>query len=170
MTNGINLMLYLGVGIIGGLAGFKWRFPGSILIGSMLAVLIVKIVLKSNWSVQNSFSVGIQILLGVLIGSRYTPELGHTFARIAIPAICSTVVLVIVGLVVALALAKIGILDIPTAYLSTSPGAMTALLTLSLDSPANTGIVAAFHFFRLLFIMLTAPVVYSLMQSLLKRF
>jgi len=83
---------------------------------------------------------------------------------IAGPVIISTIVLVSVGLLLSLFVAKIWPLDIYTAYLGTSPGAMSALIPLADDSPANVAFVGAFHFFRVVFIILIAPLIYKLIQ------
>ncbi len=162
-----HLALYLGIGFLGGVIGLQARFPGSVIIGSMIAVILVRVWIQSSWSPHHHFNVAIQILLGVLVGTRYNPDLGKMFMKILFPVICSTLVLVIAGLMVAVVLVKINILDIHTAYLSTSPGAFSALLTLSLDSRADPGIVAAFHFFRVVFILISAPIVFKAMRFLL---
>ena len=163
-----QLALYLTIGFLGGMVGLKARFPGSVIIGSMLAVLIVKILLQSSWTPHRHFNMGIQILLGVLVGTRYNPDMGKRLVNVLFPVFCSTLVLVIAGLMVAVVLVKLNLLNIPTAYLSTSPGAFSALLTLSLDSSADPSIVTAFHFFRVVFILISAPIVFKVMQSALK--
>jgi uncharacterized membrane protein AbrB (regulator of aidB expression) len=85
--------------------------------------------------------------------------------RILLPVVASTVILVAGGLLVCLVLVKTGVLDLPTAYLSTSPGAMSVLVSLAVESQANPPVVLAFHFFRLAFIIVTAPLVFHLIQS-----
>jgi len=152
-----NLALYLGVGLLGGAVGLQLKFPGSVIIGSTLAVLMVKILLKSPWSPHQHINVGIQIMLGIFIGTRYSPELGRMLLKVIFPVIFSII------------LVKLHILDIPTAYLSTSPGAFSALVTLSLDSNADPSIVAAFHFFRVVFIFITAPIIFNVMQLVIKE-
>lgn len=164
-----NLALYLGVGLLGGAVGLQLKFPGSVIIGSTLAVLMVKILLKSPWSPHQHINVGIQIMLGIFIGTRYSPELGRMLLKVIFPVIFSTFVVVAAGLIVAIILVKLHILDIPTAYLSTSPGAFSALVTLSLDSNADPSIVAAFHFFRVVFIFITAPIIFNVMQLVIKE-
>lgn len=84
--------------------------------------------------------------------------------KIIVPIILSTLMLVVAGLVMSLLLARVGVLDAPTAYLGTSPGAMSALITLAADSEANPAVVAAFHFVRVVFILVTAPLIFYLMK------
>jgi hypothetical protein len=57
--------------------------------------------------------------------------------------------------------AKLGLLDFGTAYLGTSPGAMSALIVMALDSGAQPMLVVCFHFFRVVFVILTAPLIFK---------
>jgi membrane AbrB-like protein len=169
LENLTNLFLYLGAGFLGGMAGLQLRLPGSVIIGSMLAVIITKVLTQSTWTAHGHFNLAIQILVGVIVGTRYSPDLGKMLIKVLLPVMCSTLVLVSAGLVVSIVLVKLNLLNIPTAYLSTSPGAFSALITLSLDSQAESSIVAAFHFFRVVFILITAPVVFRAMQYFFGR-
>ena len=164
-----NMAFYLGLGAAGGLLGLKFKFPGSVIIFSMLAVMLTRVALQSSWHAPKYFILIIQIALGVMVGLGYTPELARQLGKVIIPVMASTLVLVFAGLIMAVVMVKLGLLNIPDAYLSTSPGAMSALLSLSLEESANPGIVAAFHFFRVIFIILTAPVVFGCMRSFLGK-
>ena len=103
------------------------------------------------------------------MGIGYDLEMSNVFRKLLLPVICSTLVLVCVSLFITIVLVKLQVLDIPTAYLSTSPGAMSALVALSLDSPAYTSIVVTFHFFRIVFIICTAPLVFKLMNMFITK-
>ena len=164
-----NMALYLGLGAVGGLLGLKFKFPGSVIICSMLAVMLARMGLQSSWQAPKYFVLAIQITLGVMVGLGYTPALAKELGRVIVPVMASTLFLVFAGLVMAVVTVKLGLLNIPDAYLSTSPGAMSALLSLSLEGSANPGIVAAFHFFRVIFIILTAPIVFGCMRSFLGK-
>ena len=58
-----HLALYLGIGFLGGMVGLQAKFPGSVIIGSMIAVILVRVWIQSSWSPHHHFNVGIQILL-----------------------------------------------------------------------------------------------------------
>ncbi|MCX5915672.1 MAG: AbrB family transcriptional regulator, partial [Deltaproteobacteria bacterium] len=53
-----------------------------------------------------------------------------------------------------------GYLDFPTAYLGTSPGAMSAIVIVGVEYGANGAIVALFHFLRVILVLTTAPIVF----------
>ena len=42
---------------------------------------------------------------------------------------------------------------------------MSALIALSLDTQASPTLVACFHFFRVVFIVLTAPLIFKFLSS-----
>jgi membrane AbrB-like protein len=158
------VLIYLALGAVGGMLGSRLKLPGGIMLGAMLAVLLFRIFADKPWPIPKSYAFVVQILLGVMVGASYTPEIGRMFSRIILPIVASTLVLLAAGLLVCIVLAKVGILDIQTAYLSTSPGAMSVLVSLAVESQANPPVVLAFHFFRVVFIIVTAPLVFHLIQ------
>ncbi len=84
------------------------------------------------------------------------------FGKVVVPIVASTILLMAAGLALTLVFVKLGILDMGTAYLGTSPGAMSALVAVALESGKDATVITCFHFFRLVFIILTMPLVYKL--------
>ncbi len=158
MGNITSLIVYLFVGLIGGLIGQKLKFPAGAMIGAMLAVIILKLTMKSEWELPKNIVFLLQILVGVMVGSTFHPSLLATFHKIIIPVVTSCVILVATGVLIAILFTKLGILDIGTGYLGTSPGAMTVLLVLGLENSVNTTVLTCFHLFRVIFVILTAPI------------
>ena len=75
--------------------------------------------------------------------------------------ITSTLLLVGTGLLLSFVFERMGLLDMGTAYLGTSPGAMSALIVLALESGKDAAVITCFHFFRVIFIILTLPIIYK---------
>lgn len=165
----LTMGLYLVVGTFGGYVGLRFKATGSVIICSMLAVLAVRLFLKHDISLPKSFFFMIQVLVGIMVAASYTPDMAKVFPKIAIPVIVTTLVLVFSGMFIGLILNKLKILDISTSYLGTSPGGMAALIALAKDAKANTTVVAVFHFFRLVFIVITAPIVFYLWKIILDK-
>jgi membrane AbrB-like protein len=145
------------------------KLPGSAMICALLAVMAVKMLMHSEFRIPRNLDIYIQVALGIRVGMGYTPDIAEKFTSVALPVVCSTLVLVGAGLMMAFIIVKFNLLSIPDAYLSTSPGAMGPLISLSLDNSANPGIVAAFHFFRVIFIILTAPLAFRFLQSMFNK-
>lgn len=161
MNSLIGMVLYLFIGTLGGFLGAKFKMPGGVLIGSMLSVILVKLVMTAHWEIPRQFGFGLQVLLGIMVGASFQPDMIKILTRVVIPVISSTLVLVGTGILLSIIFTKLGTLDPGTAYLGTSPGAMSALIILAFDSGANATLVTCFHFFRVVFIILTTPFIFK---------
>lgn len=164
-----ELFIILAAGLLGGLAGMKMKVPGGILIGAMVAVIAVKWLGKINYSASDNFVFIVQVIVGVMVGLKYTPETAGMAHKLILPIITSTLVLVGTGLILSLAFTRVFSFDPVTSYMATSPGAMSSLIPLAAETEAEAALVAAFHFFRLVFIILTAPLVLKLIHFILNR-
>jgi membrane AbrB-like protein len=169
MNSVFDTFIYLMVGIVGGLIGWRLKISGGVIIGAMLAVILFRLLSHKTIELSGSFNFITQILIGVIIGCTFKPEVIFELKGLFWPVALSTLVLVVTGLITAIIIARLKDLDISTAYLATSPGAMTALVGFALDSKANPTLVVTFHFFRLSFINLTYPFIFALISWLLKN-
>jgi len=158
-----HILLYLIVGAAGGFIGWRLKIAGGIIIGSMLAVIIFKLLVQRDVEIPGGLRFFIQVLLGVMVGSTFRPEILHELRTMVWPVVLSTIVLMGSGLITAVVLARFGVLDTPTAYIATSPGAMSTLIGLATESGANATLVLLFHVFRLTSINLTAPLIFALL-------
>ena len=161
MNSFLGLSLYLILGTLGGFLGAKLKITGGVLIGAMLSVIFVKMVFHVHWEIPKQFTFVLQVFLGIMVGATFQPEMLKILGKIAIPVIISTLVLVGTGVLLSVLFIKLGILDTGTAYLGTSPGAMSALLVLALDSNTDAMLVTCFHFVRVIFIVLTTPFIFK---------
>jgi len=161
MSSSLGLFAYLGLGLVGGALGAKLKIPAGALIGAMLTIILFKMTMKMHWEVPKGFTFALQVFLGIMVGATFQPDLLHVMKKIALPVIISCVVLVGAGILMAAVFAKLGLLDFGTAYLGTSPGAMSALIVMALDSGAQPMLVVCFHFFRVVFVILTAPLIFK---------
>jgi uncharacterized protein len=163
MNSLLTLLFYIVVGLVGGVIGHKLKVPAGALVGAMVFVIAAKLILKSNWASPDYFNFGIQVVLGVLVGASFHPTMMQTLHKMIIPIVLSSVWLVAAGLLISVVFVKLGLLDIGTGYLGTSPGAMSVLLVMALDSQLNVALITCFHLFRVIFVILTAPLLLKLM-------
>ena len=161
MSTSLGLLAYIGLGIVGGVIGAKLKIPAGALIGAMLTIIVFKMTMKMHWEIPKGFTFALQVFVGIMVGATFQPELFHVMKKIALPVIISCVVLVGAGVLMAIVFTRLGMLDMGTAYLGTSPGAMSALVVLALDSQAQPMLVVCFHFVRVVFVLLTAPFVFK---------
>ena len=161
MTTVAHLPILLIIGTLGGLLGAKLKIPAGALIGAMLAVICFKLLARVDWTVPKIFTFVLQVFLGIMVGATFQPEMLKVMGRVIVPVVTSTLFLVGTGLLLSFVFTRLGLLDMGTAYLGTSPGAMSALLVLALESGKDAAVVTCFHFFRVVFIIVTLPIVYK---------
>ncbi len=157
----LNLLVYLAVGAVGGFIGAKTKLPCGVLLGAVVAVMITKIITGQSWEVPKAFDFGSQVILGVLIALTYKPGMFQGMSGMLAAIVGSTLVLSIAGIIMALLLRRWGMMDLPTGYIATNPGGMSALVPLAIDLDVNAALIAQFHFFRIIFITLTAPFIFK---------
>lgn len=159
-----SVVTYLVVGGLGGFLCTKLKVPAGALIGSLMAVVLFKLMLSAPPNLPKGFSFAAQVLLGILIGATFKRDMLAEFPQVALMVISSTLLLVVSGFVLTLVLYKLGLLDMQTAYLGTNPGAMSALVVLAHETQSNSAVVLIFHFFRVVFVILTAPWILRLLS------
>jgi len=165
MNTIVSLAIYLGVGALGAAIMSRFKIPAGAMLGAMVAVVLFKLLLQKSWPVPRNFGLVVQVLVGVMVGVSFHPDMIKTLGKIIIPVTSSTLVLVGAGFLLALIYAKTGMLDMNTAYLGTSPGAMAALVFMAIETQSNATVVATFHFFRIFFIVLTAPLLFKYIST-----
>ena len=157
MNPNFGWMLYIVVGALGGIAGSRLKIPAGSLIMAMLTIIVFKLITKTHWEMPRGFNFILQIALGIMVGASFQPAMVPVLRQIFFPVLTSTLTLVGVGILLSVIFTRMGILDAPSAYLSTSPGAMSALIVLAFESGTSATLVVCFHFFRVVFVILTAP-------------
>jgi membrane AbrB-like protein len=157
MNPNFGWLVYIALGTLGGLVGSRLKIPAGSLIVAMLTIIVFKLITKSHWEMPKGFNLLLQIALGIMVGSSFQPAMLPVLKKLFFPVLTSAVTLVGVGMLLAIVFTKMHILDAPAAYLGTSPGAMSALIVLAFESGASATLVVCFHFFRVVFVILTAP-------------
>jgi membrane AbrB-like protein len=157
MPSNLGWLVYIGLGIVGGLIGSRIKIPAGSLIVAMLTIMAFKLITKTHWEMPKGFNFVLQIALGIMVGASFQPAMLPVLKKIFFPVLASTVTLVGMGILLSIIFTRMGILDAPSAYLGTSPGAMSALIVLAFDSGSSATLVVCFHFFRVVFVILTAP-------------
>lgn len=164
MNSLLIFAIYAFLGLLGGLCGFRLKLPAGTLIGAMLFVILAKLLLRSEWVPPRSFGFGVQVMLGILVGTTFQPSLLQTFYKLILPIVITSVVLVGTGIVLAIIFHKTGLLDIKTGYIGTSPGAMSVLVVLAIESQISAAVITCFHLFRVILVILTAPLVLKFIE------
>ena len=161
----LGWLVYIGLGIVGGIVGARLKIPAGSLIVAMLTIIIFKLITKTHWEMPKGFNFILQVALGIMVGSSFQPAMVPVLKKLIFPVLTSTVTLVGVGVLLSLIFARMGVLDAPAAYLGTSPGAMSALIVLAFESGTSATLVVCFHFFRVVFVIISAPLLLKLFSN-----
>ena len=155
MNPNFGWLVYIALGAGGGILGSRLKIPAGSLIVAMLTIIAFKLITKTHWVMPKGFNFILQIALGIMVGASFQPDMVPVLKRLFFPVLTSTITLVGVGIVLSMIFARMGVLDAPAAYLGTSPGAMSALIVLAFESGSSATLVVCFHFFRVVFIILS---------------
>jgi membrane AbrB-like protein len=157
MNPSLGWLVYIALGCLGGVVGSRLKIPAGGLIVAMLTIIAFKLLTRAHWEMPKGFNFVLQVALGIMVGASFQPAMLPVLKEIFFPVLASTVTLVGTGILLSLIFARLHILDAPSAYLGTSPGAMSALIVLAFESGSSATLVVCFHFFRVVFVILTAP-------------
>lgn len=163
----MNAIVFLPIAFLGGWVGYKLKIPAGTLIFSLLAVAGVKLLMKFEvGTIPTSINFITQSLIGVIIGSQFNRNVLEEISKMWGYMLFSVLMLVVAGAIATIILIKWNILNLPTAYLSTSPGALSAIIFLAVDQGISAPTVAVFHLTRVFFILLTGPIVLKIIEYL----
>jgi membrane AbrB-like protein len=152
--NAMNMMIYLVCAFFGGFIGYKTRIPAGTLIFSLAAVASVRLLRVDGGSLPGYMNFVSQTLVGLVIGAQFNQKALQVISRMWVYMLMSVFVLVVAGMIYGVIMVKINHINLPTAYLGTSP------------QGANVPLVAIFHITRVFFILLTGPMVLRLIEYL----
>ena len=156
-----NLFFLLPVAFVAGYIGLKLKVPAGGIIFSLIAVGGIKLVAKLETGyIPGVLNLVPQAVLGLLLGCQFSDRVLEEISRLWGYVLISVVVLFLTGIILAVIYTKMKLFNPPTAYLSTSPGALTGMVFMSLDlKEVNAPVVAIFHLIRMSCLVLTGPIV-----------
>jgi membrane AbrB-like protein len=155
-----NLFWTLLAAFAGGYVGVKLKIPAGALLGALVATVAIRFLGAKAREIPYIFSFLGQVFIGLIIGGGVTLELFENLSKCWVPLVVSMFGFIFVGLGFAFLIYKMGYLDFSTAYLGTSPGAMSAMVIVGVEYGANAAIVTLFHFLRVILVLITAPIVF----------
>lgn len=144
------------IGTLGAVVFYWIRFPLPIFLGALTFCLIAA-VLDAPMARPTALSIPMRTVLGVTIGSAFTPALMGRIPDMAASlafVLPYTVLLVLLGIWFFERFARF---DRPTAFFASVPGGLTDMVSLAAESGANQRAVTLIHATRIVMIVFLVP-------------
>jgi len=129
-------------------AGYYVGIPAGFMIGSMLLVILAKLLSARIGKAHPIFGEAGGILLGTFAGALFNRETLGYLGAFLIPAVVVIVCLIVLGLLVGWLLARLGKLDLLTCLFGITPGGIAEMVAVSRETGADHGMVVALQLLR----------------------
>ena len=142
-----------------GLLFQRWKFPAALLVGGVFVSISTHITGSVSGTVPNWLLIPIYVLLGSLIGSRFS---GISLADLRVAFVSGLVVtFVVMALAAGIAVTVSYVADVPldAALIAFSPGGLETMAAMAVMLNADPTYVGAHHVLRLMFLSVLMPFV-----------
>lgn len=157
-----SAVITLTVGIIGGIVAYILKLPAAGLLGAMVTVGLISGCFHQLTPLPDEVRVWTQAGVGALIGLNFGPETVQGLMLLAGPAITSTAVVIVSGLVLATLLQRLTGWDYLTCLLAAAPGGVTQFFILACELGADPLTVSLLQLVRFVTILGILPLLLSL--------
>lgn len=145
------------VGGAGGYWGNKKKIPAGIMIGALLAIALMNTVVGYAVEYPPNLRVMVQILSGLVIGSRFQKKDIKELGKMGKPILILLVMMFTFTIVFSLLMHSISGLSFMTALFACAPGGMSDLSLIAVDFGASTDKVMLLQLFRFLVVVVFFP-------------
>ena len=132
--------------------------PAGAFLGALIAVMAVNVIGKTEVNLPPGSSFVAYVLLGMVVGNTITAESIEAVRQWIPQVIVISVVLLVVGGLIAVILIRQGV-DPATAFLASAPGGLTQMTALGTEIGANVALITVAHVVRVVAVFLLAPFV-----------
>ena len=135
--------------------------PAGSLLGAVVGVALLNVVgdLGPATELPESGRFLAYAALGWLVGQGVTRGTLATLRVALLPMVAIIGVLLLVGLALGWVLARAGVMDPATAYLATSPGALSQMTAVAQSVGADAALVTSVHTARVVVLLVAAPLI-----------
>lgn len=166
----LGLVGLVACGVAGGLAGIRFRVPLGGLVGSIVGAGAFQLLMSGTPALGPSFVLVAQVLVGSIVGASVSRAVLATMRTVLVPALVFSLLMPVVGLVIAwLLMARVGHVDLLTAYLSSAPAGAMEMSTAALAFDADAEVVLTAQVLRVLAIALLAGTLYPMIIRHVRR-
>ncbi len=160
----MQTLIMLLCGTLGGLLFLWLEIPGGSMVGAAMATMLFFALMPSGRlrvSVPPAVEHSVDILMGIIIGSMFQPELFGLFWNNWLPILLSTLAILGGGLLGAAVLYHCGVFRSMGAYLASSPGGLNAVIGIAAEVGEDAPLILLCQMVRLYVILLLTPFVFK---------
>jgi len=157
------MIVMLLVAAVVGLAADRAGFPGGLIFGSMVGAAAVTLISGQRITIPTPLQDASFIVIGAAIGALITRDSLATLRGVLFPALLSAVLIIGAGIAIAFLLRSFGIAPAGD-VLATSPGALSFVSSVALEQGVGAVEVSVFHLVRVVLVILSLPLVASLLE------
>ena len=152
------------IAAVGGFAAWTVGLPLAWMIGAMLATCAASVA-GMDLAVPKPLRAAMVVVLGLMLGSRFTPEVLVYLDRWAI-SLAALVPHIIVSTAVGIwLLRRWGHLDRPTAYFTATPGGLSEMILVGTAMGGDGRVIALSHATRVLLVVSFLPVAFTALAT-----
>ncbi|MFJ4655111.1 AbrB family transcriptional regulator [Nocardia sp. NPDC088792] len=141
----------------------RLQFPASQMILGLAAGAVLAITGRLPAPLPRPISIGVQAMMGVLMGSYLEPSLLSSIGVALLPVLGITVATLVVSVLVAMVFARCTRIPLPTAVLGLLAGGSAAVVSCADELDADSRQVAFMQYLRVMLVALSAPLVTHLL-------
>ncbi len=161
-----TLLLIFVLGYIGYRIFSYLHIPGGAVTGSLVIMAIISSQ-GIQWAELPSYvTTFFQVIIGVMIGSRFSKERLSTMKSLLIPGILSSAWMISISLAVGFMLAKFSQIDLGTALYGAVPGGLFEMGLIALAFNLSVPIVTLLQFVRIISISISLPMIVAKCNNL----
>lgn len=146
----------------GGVAAHTLGVDGAMIFGTTLGAALVTVSYANPTRSPRALRSGVQLALGWIVGTHIQRETLADLGGATLPALLAALLMVGGGVATALLLRRF--VSLPGDVLATSPGSVELLASTAIEQEAAPLQVVLFHTVRLLFVVLSLPLLLQLMR------
>jgi membrane AbrB-like protein len=161
IASSARIALMLAIGIAGAAAASWLGTPLPFLIGPLIACGCATMAGVMPAALPYGREAG-QLVVGLAIGFRFVPAILDVVVKLLPAMLITTLVVIAITMVAALALRRIAKVDDKTAFLATAAAGLAEMVTVAHRQGANADAVAVVHVVRLTSVVLIVPVLVTL--------
>lgn len=169
IVNPGGLLLLMALTSIAAYALRRLKLPNAWVIGPLLMTIALT---ANQWDLSALprwvVNAG-QLLIGISLGTRFSPTFLRTAPRYLASATFCSVVAIVLAAVFAAGLAAISGIPLPTAILATSPGGIAEMSLTAKNLQLGVPVVTAFHVTRMVALVLSVGPIFRLARRLQER-